>query len=129
MSEDVLYKSILRRSAPRAILLHPGQLLPGQAAFADDTNELLYRKRLNASVGAGEIVVYPPDGGAKKPYVHIQSSPQAVWLVAHGLGTTEPDVTVYNSQGKQVWTDVEIVDPDHLKVIFNSAEFGRAKVS
>ena len=128
MSETV-FRSIFRRSASKSILEIPGQLLPGQAAFADDTNELLYRKRMNASVGGGEIVEYLPASKTRDPYDHIQSTPTTVWAVNHGQGTRSPNVIIYDSAGRLVLADVAIIDQNNLTITFSNALSGRARIS
>jgi len=66
----------------------------------------------------------PPGPGALA-VVFTQSSPAAVWTVAHNLGSY-PSVTVVDTGGTVVDPDVHYNDQNTLTIVFGSATTGRA---
>lgn len=58
MAEEVDFRTIFARSATKVVLMTSGQLQPGQVGYATDTNEIIYRKRMNAPVNPGGYVIW-----------------------------------------------------------------------
>lgn len=69
-----------------------------------------------------------PRGLPGASYRHVQSSPSALWTVAHDLGY-RPAVTVEDSGGTVVIGDVVHVDANHLTITFGAAFGGYANLS
>lgn len=69
-------------------------------------------------------------GGAPLPVAHrhVQSAPEAVWLIRHGLGFM-PNVTVVDSSGTHVVGDVQYLSRQEVRLIFSSPFSGEAYLS
>ena len=61
-------------------------------------------------------------------YTHEQMSPAFVWNIQHDLAFF-PNVTVIESQGKQIIGDVEYVDQNNLTITFSREVAGKAYLS
>src|SRR5699024_1068413 len=63
--------------------------------------------------------------GGDLHYRHPQDTPLAVWFVAHNLGK-RPAVTVVNSAGEVILSDVEDIDDNSLRIHFAAPFSGTA---
>lgn len=63
----------------------------------------------------------PGDAGSR--YTHTQSSPAAVWTVAHNLNL-KPAVMVVDHLDRQIFADVEWIDSNTLRVTHGQAIIG-----
>ena len=63
----------------------------------------------------------PPGRDGDLSYVHLQSIPERVWTVSHGLGKN-PSVSVVDSAGTEVDGDVSRID-DNALTITHAAPF------
>lgn len=73
----------------------------------------------------GEQGVPGVSGGS---YVHIQATASSEWTVVHNLGYY-PNVTVKDSTGRKVMTDIQDIDINSLKIISAAAFAGSASLS
>jgi hypothetical protein len=60
--------------------------------------------------------------------VHTQSTPSASWIVNHNLNRAA-FITVLDSAGLQVLTDVDQSDPNTASIVFATPVSGKAVVS
>lgn len=67
----------------------------------------------------------PPGGGAGATYTHNQTSPAAVWTVAHNL-SRYPSITVVDNLGGQLYPDVRYMDVDIVQITHSVPLTGRA---
>lgn len=72
-----------------------------------------------------DVGVQGPPGSAVPTYVHTQSVPSASWTVNHGLGTY-PSVSVVDSAGNTIISDVRYDTASSLTVTFSAAFAGKA---
>lgn len=70
----------------------------------------------------------PAGGGAGGSYTHIQSIPNAIWLVNHTL-SFYPNVTVVDSAGTVVEGQIEYLSATQIRLTFNAAFAGNAYLS
>jgi hypothetical protein len=78
-------------------------------------------------------VVWPGDGkatatGGDSNYVHIQSAPNTIWNVVHGLGKF-PAVSVVDTGDSVVLPNVSYIDVNTVQLTFGSATSGKAYVN
>ncbi len=66
--------------------------------------------------------------GVEYSFVHLQSSPSAVWTITHNLGR-KPLVCVIDSANDEVWGfDVKHVSNNQLILTFGASFSGEARV-
>ena len=70
----------------------------------------------------------PPGDGAASSYTHVQSTPDDIWVIDHGLGFN-PSVTVVDSGGAQVEGDVRYVSVVQVTITFSAGFSGKAYLS
>lgn len=63
----------------------------------------------------------PGDAGSR--FTHTQSSPAAVWTVAHNLNS-KPSVMVVDDLDRQIFADVEWLDTNTVRVTHGSSIIG-----
>lgn len=63
--------------------------------------------------------------GLDRYHRHVQSSPSAVWAVAHNLGK-RPSVMVVDTALTVVDGDIEYVDDNHVEITFSAPFAGEA---
>jgi hypothetical protein len=66
------------------------------------------------------------EASATRAYVHTQTTPQAEWVVNHGLGY-KPSVSVYTIGGVEVEAEVVHISDYQLRVRFGSPQTGYAR--
>jgi len=66
--------------------------------------------------------------GNDKSFVFTQATPSASWSVSHGLNKF-PSVTIVDSTGSKVMTDVQYIDNNNLRVVFANPFSGKAYVN
>jgi hypothetical protein len=66
------------------------------------------------------------EASATRSYVHAQTTPQAEWIVNHGLGY-KPSVSVYTLGGVEVEAEVVHISDFQLRVRFGSPQTGYAR--
>lgn len=73
----------------------------------------------------------PPgqSGAAAAAYVHNQIAPSTLWTVTHGLGFKPGGVMSYDSVGRLILGNVEVLDDDTLTISFTAAIGGLAYIS
>lgn len=69
-----------------------------------------------------------PGAAGGSVYIHTQSSPAGSWIVNHGLNRPA-FITVLNSAGEEIITDVDQSDPNTASIIFATPTSGKAVVS
>ena len=67
-------------------------------------------------------------GGSNNSYTHTQSNASTIWDIQHNLGFN-PNVTVVDSSGQKMLTDVYYTDINNLKIIVANAFAGIAYLS
>lgn len=69
------------------------------------------------------------DGDPVPPFVHVQSTPSASWLINHNRGT-KPDIVIVldTDPTARVWSDVSYPDLNNAVVELPLAESGRAYI-
>ncbi len=72
-----------------------------------------------------DIGVQGPPGSAPPTYVHTQSVPSDTWTIEHGLGTY-PSVSVVDSAGNTIISDVRYDTTSRLVVTFSASFSGKA---
>jgi hypothetical protein len=72
---------------------------------------------------AGRLDVVEGSSGIS-PFVHEQTTPSASWNVVHNRG--RPPLTAVYVDDEEVITDVEVVDPNTVHIVFPSAQAGTA---
>lgn len=84
---------------------------------------------LSVEVSIDHVVVVAADGTIKKAalnivsdknYVHVQSSPAAIWSFTHNMGK-KPSVTIIDSAGSIVLAKLTYVDNNNITIDFNGA--------
>ena len=70
-----------------------------------------------------------PTGGGGTGYLHDQSTPAAVWNVAHNLGYKPGGIWVEDSAGTDLEAQVAQVDNNNLTITFPGATSGKAYIS
>lgn len=78
--------------------------------------------------GVTELVAAGGGGGGTgedASYVHVQSTPAALWSISHGLGKY-PSVTVVDSGGSVVEGDVNYISTNNVQLTFSAAFSGSA---
>lgn len=58
-------------------------------------------------------------------YIFTQTSPSTTWSIVHNLGRN-PSVTVIDSGGTEIITDVQYVDANNLQITFGAPTSGKA---
>lgn len=61
-------------------------------------------------------------------YTHFQDVPNDTWVVTHNLGKY-PSVTIIDSAGDLVQTDIIYLDENTIKLEFNGAFAGKAFIN
>ena len=60
-----------------------------------------------------------------KHFTYTQASPSAIWNIQHNLNKN-PSVSIVDTAGSQVYTDVEYIDNNNLRLTFFAAFSGKA---
>lgn len=69
-----------------------------------------------------------PAGSGSASFVYTQSTPLAVWTIAHALGFF-PNVTVVDAAGDEVWCQVRYIDLNTVQLSFSQAFNGTCYLS
>ena len=69
-----------------------------------------------------------PGAAGGSVYIHNQSSPAGSWIVNHNLGRLA-FISVFNSAGEQIITDIDQSDPNTASISFATPTSGKAVVS
>lgn len=96
----------------------PNFTVAGKALiFADGT----------ATDGSGPVIITGGGGGSSVTgYEWVQAIPALTWTIPHMKGTKRIQITIWDSSDETVFADVKILDPDTVRVKFNTALSGRA---
>lgn len=68
----------------------------------------------------------PGPAGAGARYVHDQATASADWTVSHGLGANPSAVTVVDTAGSVVLTEIRYVDVNTVRILSTSPFSGKA---
>lgn len=68
-------------------------------------------------------------GSGGTGYMHVQSTPLAVWVIGHALGFVPGGVVALDSAGTNVEGDVSYPDADTVRIAFSAAFSGTAYLS
>lgn len=71
------------------------------------------------------VIAGPPGPPGGATYVHTQSSPAAVWTVAHNLGR-HPSITVTDHLGNVLIADVQYLDASMVQITHSVPAIGCA---
>lgn len=72
-----------------------------------------------------DVGIQGPAGPASTTYVHTQSVPSDEWVIEHGLAQY-PSVTVVDSAGHTIISDVRYDTDSSLTVFFSASFSGKA---
>ncbi len=61
-------------------------------------------------------------------YEHIQSVPATTWTINHSLGKYT-NVTIYDDNNKVIDGEVETLNNNTIRILFNTVKAGRAIIS
>lgn len=88
---------------------------------------VLATEQLLESIEVGYISsgIPGPPGPPAEPVTHEQTTPSASWIVQHGLGH-KPHVTVLDTAGAVIQTDVTHLNDDTVSIVFASPTSGIA---
>lgn len=70
----------------------------------------------------------PPPPLSSISYTHTQLSMSNVWIIAHNLGYV-PSVSVYDTLDREVYADIDVIDENHIQVLFSQPFSGTAYLS
>jgi len=97
--------------------------------YVDNTNPaalVIYGPKAGGAWGAG--VPLGGGGSGASYYLHTQSSPAAVWQVAHNLGRT-PNISVIRTDGTVAYADIDHASTALAVITFPAAIAGTAMCS
>ena len=152
--DDVLAKSVIYLTLVFESMDEPGEAPEPQAAWleqvlgyateaaisAADAAESAADAERSASYSAHPPIIgdngnwwvwngttYVDSGSSTRPtsYTHNQQSAAAEWIIDHNLGRY-PSVTVVDSGNTKAYGDVQYIDANRLKVLFNAPFSGKA---
>lgn len=76
---------------------------------------------------AGPVFV---EGAVSSSFVYLQNAPSALWDINHGLDYLYPNVTVYDSNRKQILPkDIQTLDANSVLITFDAPESGYAYIN
>lgn len=70
----------------------------------------------------------PPPVEPAEVYTYSQLSSSAVWDIVHNLGFV-PSVSVYDTLNREVYADINVIDANHIQVLFTQPFSGIAYLS
>jgi|SRR5215831_11679927 len=94
------------------------------------TTKIQFGNNLSVTDTGGGVIRVDGSGPTGSPgtgdlhFTWTQSTLSAVWNVVHNLGKF-PAVSVVDSGGNEVETDVDYIDTNNLKVTFGAATSGK----
>ena len=115
------------------------QMLPFSLSSTNITSFKMFDGTNLDSVNKGETVTFESANAglsiavsdnkltftAKTAYVHIQSTPAAVWTINHNLGKY-PAVSIVDSANDEVMSEVNYTSTNHVVLTFSAAFSGKA---
>jgi hypothetical protein len=73
----------------------------------------------------GDTPIKGGEGTGDKTYLHEQGVAAKAWTVKHNLGKT-PCVIAFDGLGRQIEPQVEVLNSNELKLLFNAESSGKA---